>query len=369
MSEEQLWYKAARTVAKAGQMPMPINENLIELLQIIMTEPQAQFIIKVFNRKPSLSIDQVKEKIDLDDTSLNTMLNDLMDGGIVVGTTSRRTGIKVYRLLGPFPGMFEYTLNRGETGEKQKKLAKAFDKLFRGMSEVTQKNYETVVKGFKNFPPVTRIVPVEEKIEELPEEQILPYEEVSKIIDKYEDIAYTHCYCRHEKDLLDDPCKITQERTNCLLFGKSAQFVIEHKFGEPIGKDEAKRILKLSEDEGLVHKAFHVHLKPELEEEAICNCCKCCCGIFQMYYGGISPYHCYTSYLAQVNDSECIGCGTCVEKCPMEAIDLEDTIAVVDINKCIGCGVCAHHCPESAINLKRTGNREVYVPPPKITTN
>ena len=87
-----------------------------------------------------------------------------------------------------------------------------------------------------------------------------------------------------------------------------------------------------------------------------------------MYYSGISPYHCYTSYLANVNDSDCIGCGTCVERCPMEAIDLENATAFINQNKCIGCGVCAHHCPENAINLKRTGTREVYVPPPKITT-
>lgn len=366
---EQLWYKVARAVAKAGQMPLPINETLIELLQIIMTEEQAQFVIKVYNRKPSLNIDQIKEKIDLDDNSLNQMLNSLMDDGIVVGTASRRTGTKVYRLLGPFPGMFEYTLMRGETGEKQKKLARTFDKLFKGMSEATQRNYESVVKGFKNFPPVNRIVPVEEQIEELPADKVIPYEEVSKIIDKYDDIAYTHCYCRHEKDLLDNPCKVTKERTNCFLFGKSARFVIDHNFGKPISKDEAKRVLKLSEDEGLVHKAFHVHLKPDLEEEAICNCCKCCCGIFQMYYGGITPYHCYTSYLAKVNESECIGCGTCMEKCPMEAIDLVDATAIVNENRCIGCGVCAHHCPENAINLKRTGTREVYVPPLKITTN
>ena len=108
-------------------MPMPINETLIELLQTIMTEEQAQFVLKVYNRKPSLNKDQIKEKIDLDDNSLHTMLNGLMHDGIVVGTTSRRTGIKVYRLLGPFPGMFEYTLMRGETGEKQKRVVGSGD--------------------------------------------------------------------------------------------------------------------------------------------------------------------------------------------------------------------------------------------------
>jgi Fe-S-cluster-containing hydrogenase component 2 len=57
-----------------------------------------------------------------------------------------------------------------------------------------------------------------------------------------------------------------------------------------------------------------------------------------------------------------------VEKCPMEAIDLEDTIAKVNESRCIGCGICAHFCNEKAIKLDRTGNREVFVAPPKIKT-
>jgi len=125
-------------------------------------------------------------------------------------------------------------------------------------------------------------------------------------------------------------------------------------------------LLNIASDEGLVHKAFHIHLKPELDEEAICNCCKCCCGIFSLFWRGISPYHCYTSYLAEVEEDLCVGCGTCVEKCPMEAIDLVDDIAVINNSRCIGCGVCVHHCPEEAMKLERTGNREVFVPPPRL---
>jgi NAD-dependent dihydropyrimidine dehydrogenase PreA subunit len=194
----------------------------------------------------------------------------------------------------------------------------------------------------------------------------MPLEEASKIVDKYNDIAQIHCYCRHQNDLLEDPCKVTDERLNCFLFGKSAQFAIEHKFGEPISKQEAKKIIDQASDEGLVHKAFHVHLNPDLDEEAICNCCKCCCGIFKLFWKGITPYHCYTSHIAKVNPEECISCGTCVEKCPMEAIELIDTTAEVNNNRCIGCGVCVHLCPEEAIELNRTGNREVFVPPPRL---
>ena len=363
-SSDKLWYRAARAIVKAGQMPIPINDTLIELLKTIMTEDRAKFIL-IF-KKPSLSIDQIKEETDLDEESLEKMLNELMDNGIVVGVPSKRTGIMVYRLLGPFPGLFEYTNLRGETGEKKRKQAQLFEKLFDQLSEGAQKNYEEIVKQYKNFPPVVRTIPVEEQIEDIPVDKIIPFEEASKIIDKFEDIALAHCYCRHERDLLNDPCKITNERLNCFLLGKSAQFVIEHNFGTPISKKEAKKIINRASDEGLVHKAFHIHLNPELDEEALCNCCKCCCGIFSLFYRGVSPYHCYTSYLARTNENACIGCGICVEKCPMEAIDLVDTIARVNESRCIGCGICAHFCNEKAIKLERTGNREVFVPPPKI---
>jgi ferredoxin len=368
MDKEQykVWYKAARTIVKAGQLPMVVNHDLIELLKLIMTDEQAEFIT-IF-KKPSLSIDQLKDKTNLDEEALTLILNDLMNKGVIVGVPSRRSGVMVYRLLGPFPGIFEFQFMRGETGEKQKKLAQIFDNLFKELSKGAQKNYDTLVEQYKKFPPITRVVPVEEEIEDIPVDKILPHEEASRIVDKYDDIALVHCYCRHEKDLLGHSCTVTDERLNCFLLGKSAQFAIEHKFGDKISKNDAKAIINKASDEGLVHKAFHIHLKPELDEEAICNCCKCCCGIFSLFWRGISPYHCYTSYLAEVEEDLCVGCGTCVEKCPMEAIDLVEDIAVINNGRCIGCGVCVHHCPEDAMKLERTGNREVFVPPPRIKT-
>jgi Pyruvate/2-oxoacid:ferredoxin oxidoreductase delta subunit len=366
IESEKIWHKTARTIIKAGQMPMPVSDTLIELLKLIMTEEQAEFV-QLF-RKPSLNIDQIKERTNLGEVELNTMLNNLMDNGIVVGTRSRSTGIMVYRLLGPFPGMFEYTNLRGETDEKHKKISKLFEQIFVEMREVTQSNYENFVKQTENLPPIVRIVPVEEEIENVPIDKILPHEEVSKIVDKFEDIALAHCYCRHSRDLLDQPCKVTDERKNCFLLGKSAQFAIEHKFGSKISKEEAKAIISKASDEGLVHKAFHIHLNTELDEEAICNCCSCCCGIFQLYSKGVMPYHCFTNYLATVIEDSCIGCWTCVEICPMNTIEIDESIAKVDDSKCIGCGVCVHHCPEQAIELKRTENREVFVPPPRMKT-
>jgi aryl-alcohol dehydrogenase-like predicted oxidoreductase/ferredoxin len=49
--------------------------------------------------------------------------------------------------------------------------------------------------------------------------------------------------------------------------------------------------------------------------------------------------------------SFCIGCGTCVNTCPNNALSLENGKAVVDHKLCILCGYCNPVCPEFAIRL------------------
>ncbi len=360
---EKFWYKLARNILRSGGPPVPINDTLIELLKTLIHEEQMKFLL-IFN-KP-LRLDQIKEKVDLDDNALNKILDDLMHVGMVTGIPSRSTGVMVYRLVAFLPGLLEFTLMRGETGEKQKRLAKIWEQLFKEGSEMMQKNFDITMQAFKNAPAIDRVVPVEQQIEPQ-EESIILVEEVHKIVDKYDDIGVSYCYCRHRKDLLDDPCEVDAPRQNCLSFGRTAKFAIDYDFAKRISKEEAKKILREAENLGLVHKTFHVRGNPELEELAICNCCKCCCGGFLGYHKGSAPVHTLSSYMAKINKDKCVGCGTCVEKCPMEAIELNNDSAKLQAAKCIGCGVCAHHCPEHAIKLNRTGLRNVFITPQRMT--
>jgi ferredoxin len=268
----------------------------------------------------------------------------------------------VYRVLPPIPGLFEYTMMRGESGEKQKTLARLFEKLFDELAVMVQANYDAIVPAFSVLPAMTRVIPVETAVD-AGHDAILPSEDVLALIDRFDPIAVVHCYCRHQKDLLEKPCRVTDERKNCLMFGRTAQFAVDRKFGEPVTKDQARAILAKAKQSGLVHKAFHEKSDPFKDEMAICNCCKCCCETFQVFYRGAGPSLTTTAHIARLDLSLCTGCESCTAMCPMEALTMQGDRAVLEESRCIGCGVCVHHCPAEALSLVRTGLRTACVIP------
>lgn len=358
---EKIWSKLIQLIGKAG-LTLPVSDTLIEILQTIITEEQAKFL-QVF-KKPSLTIDRIKQKTDLDGPVLENMLKDLMHEGIIANFLNENTGIMEYNLMPFMPGIFEHVLMRGGTSEKEKKLARLFEKLFDELKDLIQNNYDIFIPQFKNASPGTHIVPVEEQVE-VQQQIVLPYEEITKILEKYDTFGLAICYCRHKQDLINNPCKLDAPKENCVIVGSYAKFLIEQEFIKPISKEEALKTLKEAEEFGLVHTAFHQTDDPEYNELGICSCCKCCCGTLELYHRGLAAMNTLTSYLAKVNEETCVGCGTCVEKCPMEAIELNN-IAIVNEDRCIGCGICAHHCPEESMTLNRTGLRKVFVPPPRL---
>ena len=52
-----------------------------------------------------------------------------------------------------------------------------------------------------------------------------------------------------------------------------------------------------------------------------------------------------------VDVEKCTGCGACVDVCPVDAITVQDDIAVVDEAECVECGSCAEECPNDALSL------------------
>lgn len=51
-----------------------------------------------------------------------------------------------------------------------------------------------------------------------------------------------------------------------------------------------------------------------------------------------------------VDKDLCIGCGLCAEKCPVEAIQMENNWPVWKLEKCEMCLGCLYRCPKFAIS-------------------
>ena len=378
MSDEK-YKKAAHTIIKAGVLPTPVNKTLIEILKLLLTEEELDFI-DAFKRKTSQTMEQLKKSSKLPEPQILSFVKGLAKKGFIFNQPSSK-GLMVYRLLPLLMvGAFEYLyMKKIEHNEVDKKLAKMFSDYFEETRDFIQDNYDQVLPIFEKMLPLDRTMPIlaktiqgdeinlsiNEEIE-VPEEVILPIQKVEELIEKFDDISVGHCFCRHHRDLLGKPCKHTDLRENCFTFGKSARYIAEQGFGRSISKEEALDIMKKSEDDGLVHKAFHPHSDISKAETSICNCCKDCCGTLEWWRMGIVALINSTNFLSQVDPDLCSGCGTCVEKCPVDAIELNDSdIAEVNAEYCLGCGVCAHFCPENAITLLE-GMRKVYVPPPRL---
>lgn len=50
-----------------------------------------------------------------------------------------------------------------------------------------------------------------------------------------------------------------------------------------------------------------------------------------------------------VDENKCIGCGICVDICPVNAISIQNAFAVLDMVSCIRCGKCHDFCPQDAV--------------------
>ena len=48
----------------------------------------------------------------------------------------------------------------------------------------------------------------------------------------------------------------------------------------------------------------------------------------------------------------CLGCTACVKQCEHEAITMEGNVAVIDQSKCVKCGKCAEKCPAKVIRMR-----------------
>ena len=187
-------------------------------------------------------------------------------------------------------------------------------------------------------------VPVNVEIEA--KQRVLDLSEVEKILMGSENIFLQDCGCRKLHHNCDSPLD------TCLAVNVGSDYAEKwpDNRSRKVNVEEALDALRRSHEAGLVHMAYV--FKGEEKPQLICSCCTCCCHTLGGIVGHGITTQVLTSKLIAVDDeSRCIECGKCVERCVLGARSIDDGKKRYDKMRCFGCGLCVSTCPEGAIKL------------------
>ena len=330
-------YERLQEILDAHPSGAPKSAAFDEILRILFTPEEAALAVHMsFAFK---TVDELARKAQLADKATTGLLEGMAQKAIIQSRV--KDGTTSYALLPTIPGLFEFPFMKGGGEPIHQRLGKLWQ----------QYHHEALGSEFAGTDtPLMRVVPIQETIQD--KAGVLPYEKARSLVDGASYLAVTDCACRVSVGACDKPKEV------CLVFGPTAQFLVERGYARAIDKEQAYDVLKTAADAGLVHTSNNSADRGNL----ICNCCPCCCTVLRGRTELNIP-HAFapSAFLATVDIDLCTGCGVCKdERCPMGAIEMENDAAHVTVDRCIGCGVCVGACPTEAISLvERTSRPEI----------
>jgi Pyruvate/2-oxoacid:ferredoxin oxidoreductase delta subunit len=236
-------------------------------------------------------------------------------------------------------GIFEYQFMGGGATERHQKIARLI---------ASYKEAYTAAKGYqKTAFPLTRVIPVDRTIRV--KNAVHTYDQVMTYINKYDPICVGTCYCRHSAKLKGEDIHGLPTEV-CMWFGRMGEYAIERLGGRKVSKEEARKILDLAEEAGLVHMSRNT----TQDIEFLCNCDRWHCDVVKSVLKQPKPGLVFNSgFQPRFDPERCIACETCIERCPPSALKMgENDLPVVDLNRCFGCAVCATGCQQEAILME-----------------
>ena len=332
-----------RLARRLDEIPngFPETESGVELKLLAKMFTPAEADLAGVMRLKSETAAAIADRAQVDERQALDRLNAMADKGLI---GSSRTGRESVFSLRPFVvGFYEAWLPRMD-----EEYASLFEEYFR----------ET--RGLlAGGPPIHRVIPVDVAIPF--EVEILPYESASAMVDRAKSWGVRDCICRVQKSLIGQACG--HPVGNCLIFAPVENAFARSEDVRPVTKEEALDVLREAGEAGLVHSSGNYRRG----NTYICNCCTCCCGVLRgIAEFGIRTAVARSGFRAVVDPGECVGCGSCVDRCQFGALSLVDDVAHIDPDSCAGCGLCITTCPVQALNLERLPEEDLTRPPATI---
>jgi len=317
----------------------PISENGLELkiLAKVYTPDEAALASEML--LTTETAEQIAQRTGRDPTKTAQLLEEMTKKGLI--RAGRKREQRKFGLLPWVVGVYEEQMHRMD-----EEMAQMIEESFPAFGE----------KVFTPLPSLHKVIPVEKSIPV--EVQVFPYEQASALLRNAKSFAVRKCICRVQKALVGKPCKYPVEV--CLSFAPIEGVFDDDPNARVITKDEALKILRETEEAGLIHSASNI----QEGHFYICNCCTCCCGIMRgISQLGIENSVAKSDFYATVDQELCTGCETCVKRCQFHAPSLVDNISHVDQKRCVGCGKCVTTCPSGAMTLVRKPEDQITPTP------
>jgi Na+-translocating ferredoxin:NAD+ oxidoreductase subunit B len=310
----------------------------IKILKELFTEDEASLFLSLPHRleKP----ESVAQRINRPLPDVAEQLEDMAARGLFFrvkkGDTVRYAAI-------PFVhGLFEFQVTR-----LNRNLSELLEEYFRGgFLDAFNKSRGTFL----------RTIPVHKSLDAT--RNVAAFDDAMETLKKMNQIVVTDCICRKQKGLIDQSCD--KPRETCFMFGAMGQYYLDNNMGRKIDIDEAIQILSDAQAAGLVTQPATAQ-----NPGGMCNCCGDCCGVLRALNQHPKPSEIvFSNYIARIETELCIGCQTCIDRCQMRALTINDQDrAEIDPDRCIGCGLCVTTCPSGALNLKLKVGDRFRVPP------
>ncbi len=325
----------------ASGFPKTEKGTEINVLKMIYTEKEAELFLNMSLKKETPR--EAASRLERDENVLAEELEAMARKGLLF---RKRENGKAFYSTSPFVvGILEYQITRLA---KEPDLARTVAGY--GMGGMLKSLADAGI-------PHMRTIPIKRNL--VSQWPIATYDDAVASINSHQKIAVTDCTCRTIfKSIGMKSCN--NPINNCIGFDEFAEYYIENQFGRKISKDEAIAIITKSDEHGMVLQPFNGK-----NHGALCSCCgDCCTMLISLKMRPHPAQDVKSSYFAGINPKACSGCGVCISRCQVQAINMnEDAIAVIDLNRCIGCGLCVTTCPADAAILTKKPESELYEPP------
>lgn len=324
---------------------LPETDEGYELnyLAELFTEEEAEFVLKM--ERGMQTAEEVAASMNIPAAEAAKQLESMAKRNNIFRV---RDGEQVkYTIFPIIHGFLEFNVDRFNSV-----IAKNFGKHYmKGMGR----------RFYGSQEPLFRVLPI--RAEAVEDGGCLDADDVEAIIRRQTRIALTPCFCRTSTQSSPKATGCTHNRDfhdTCMVFGIFADFYLENGNATEITVAEALEHIRRCDGDGNIVEVLNTR-----DVEVMCSCCPCCCGVMKalMFFGGPSK-EVASNYKIRFNESACVQCGKCSERCFMKALEKgEDGKVTLIEHNCVGCGLCATTCPAKALTLHRKPEEAVYLPP------